>query len=111
MSADELAEISEQVRTWPFLHYVLTNIESSIASTDPDLMRAYGDMVQDPELRDRFMKIIMDEWNLTREMLEKVRGAPMSERRPRMLKTLHLRAEALQVLHLQEIHLLKSGAP
>jgi len=23
---------------------VLTNIESSIASTDPDLMRAYGDM-------------------------------------------------------------------
>jgi phosphoenolpyruvate carboxylase len=103
----ELAEISERVRTWPFLYYVLTNIESSIASTDPDLMRAYGDMVQDPELRDRFMKIIMDEWNLTREMLEKVRGAPMSERRPRMLKTLHLRAEALQVLHLQEIHLLK----
>jgi len=107
LSAAELAAISEQIRTWPFLYYVLTNIESSIASTDPNLMRAYGDMVQDPALRDRFMKIIMDEWNLTREMLEKVRGAPMSERRPRMLKTLHLRAEALQVLHLQEIHLLK----
>jgi phosphoenolpyruvate carboxylase len=40
-------------------------------------------------------------------MLEKLRGAPMDERRPRMLKTLKLRADALRVLHLQEIHLLK----
>jgi phosphoenolpyruvate carboxylase len=107
LSDAELADISDQIRTWPFLHYVLTNIESSIASTDPELMRAYGDLVQDPVLRERFMTIIMDEWNLTRQMLERLRGAPMVERRPRMLKTLQLRAEALRVLHLQEIHLLK----
>jgi phosphoenolpyruvate carboxylase len=107
LSNEELEEIKNQIRTWPFLHYVLTNIESSIASTDPDLMRAYGDLVEDPALRERFMKIIFDEWNLTREMLEKLRGAPMTDRRPRMLKTLGLRAEALRVLHLQEIHLLK----
>ncbi len=107
LSEEELADIKDQIRTWPFLHYVLTNIESSIASTDPELMRAYGDLVQDATLKERFMKIIMDEWNLTREMLEKLRGAPMVERRPRMLKTLQLRAEALRVLHLQEIHLLQ----
>ncbi len=107
LSEAELAEIRDQIRTWPFLHYVLTNIESSIASTDLELMRAYGELVEDAALRERFMKIILDEWNLTREMLEKLRGAPMAERRPRMLKTLQLRAEALRVLHLQEIHLLK----
>jgi phosphoenolpyruvate carboxylase len=107
LSDEELAEMSEQVRTWPFLHYVLTNIESSIASTDQELMKAYSELVVDPAIRERFMKIIMDEWNLTREMLEKLRGRPMSERRPRMLKTLQLRADALRVLHLQEIHLLK----
>lgn len=107
LSESELAEIKDQIRTWPFLHYVLTNIESSIASTDPELMRAYADLVEDSTLRERFLKIIFDEWNLTREMLEKLRGAPMADRRPRMLKTLGLRAEALRVLHLQEIHLLK----
>ncbi len=107
LSEEELAAIAEQIRAWPFLHYVLTNIESSIASTDPDLMNAYADLVEDPALRECFMRIIMDEWHLAREMLEKLRGAPMAERRPRMLKTLHLRAEALRVLHLQEIHLLK----
>ena len=46
------------------------------------------------------------EWETTREMLEKLRGVPMSERRPRMLRTLQLRAEALKVLHFQEIDLL-----
>ena len=107
LSGEELGEIKNRIRTWPFLHYVLTNIESSIASTDPDLMRAYADLVEDPVIRERFLKIIFDEWNLTREMLEKLRGAPMADRRPRMLRTLELRADALRVLHLQEIHLLK----
>jgi len=103
----ELGEIREQIRTWPFLHYVLTNIESSIASTDPELMEAYAGLVEDPELRERFMKIILDEWNLTADMLEELRGAPMADRRPRMLKTLALRADALRVLHFQEIDLLR----
>lgn len=107
LSEAELGEISDQIRTWPFLHYVLTNIESSIASSDPELMQAYADLVEDPALRERFMKLIMDEWTLTRDMLEKLRGAPMDDRRPRMLKTLQRRAEALHVLHLQEIDLLK----
>ena len=107
LSEQEVAEIKDQIRTWPFLHYVLTNIESSIASTDPELMRTYAELVEDPLLRERFLKIIFDEWNLTREMLEKLRGGPMDDRRPRMLKTLGLRAEASRVLHLQEIHLLK----
>ena len=82
------AKSRAQVRTWPFLHYVLTNIESSIASTDLELMRAYADLVEDAALRERFMTLILDEWELTQSMLEKLRGAPMAERRPRMLKTL-----------------------
>ena len=40
-------------------------------------------------------------------MLERLRGAPLAGRRPRMLKTLELRAQALRVLHRQQIGLLK----
>ena len=103
----EIAEIRAHIRTWPFLHYVLTNIESSIASTDLELMRAYAGLVEDEMLRTRFMAMIEGEWNLTNAMLEKIRGRPMAQRRPRMLKTLELRAEALRILHLQEISLLR----
>jgi phosphoenolpyruvate carboxylase len=107
LSEEELAAVGENLRTWPFIHYVLTNVESSLASTDLGLMNAYADLVEDGTLRDRFMKLILDEWHLAQKMLEKVRGSAMSARRPRMLKTLELRAEALHVLHLQEIGLLR----
>jgi phosphoenolpyruvate carboxylase len=103
----ELAQLAEHTRTWPFLHYVLTNIESSIASADVDLMRAYSALVEDAALRERILGLILREWELTRAMLTQVRGASMAERRPRMLKTLELRAEALRVLHAQEIALLR----
>ncbi|MES2570146.1 MAG: phosphoenolpyruvate carboxylase [Verrucomicrobiota bacterium] len=107
LSDAECATLGEHIRSWPFLRYVLTNIESSIASSDPELMRAYTDLVEDATLRERFWTMIHNERELTRRMLEKIRGVPMSERRPRMLKTLALRSDALRILHLQEIHLLK----
>ena len=107
LSETEFATLCEHFRSWPFLRYVLTNIESSIASSDEELMREYAGLVEDPVLRERLWSQIIGEWELTRKMLEKLRGAPMSERRPRMIKTLELRSEALRVLHRQEIHLLR----
>src|SRR6202012_943660 len=62
LTESELGEIKEQIRSSPFLYYVLTNIESSIASTDLELMQAYAALVEDTALRERFMKIIVDEW-------------------------------------------------
>lgn len=107
LSEQEIAEIRGHIRSWPFLHYVLTNIESSIASSDRELMHDYASLVEDAALRSRIFKMIDDERELTRSMLEKLRGAEMSQRRPRMIKTLQLRSDALRILHHQEIHLLR----
>jgi phosphoenolpyruvate carboxylase len=41
-------------------------------------------------------------------MLAQLRGQTIGNLRPRMLKTLELRSEALRVLHLQQIALLKN---
>jgi len=103
----EIRQLAEHTRTWPFLHYVLTNVESSIASADVELMRAYASLVTDDAVRERILGMILAEWEVTRKMLTEVRGASMADRRPRMLKTLELRAEALRVLHHQEIALLR----
>jgi phosphoenolpyruvate carboxylase len=40
-------------------------------------------------------------------MLQELRGQPTAQRRPRMLKTLQLRAEALHLLHLDQVNLLR----
>lgn len=106
LSDAEFSDLAAQVRSWPFLHYVLTNIESSLASSDPSIMAEYASMVKDPVLRERFMERILAERTLAFQMLEKLRGSPMDQRRPRMLRTLELRAEALLILHRQQISLL-----
>jgi phosphoenolpyruvate carboxylase len=53
------------------------------------------------------MDLILTEWDLTRTMLDRLRGGAMASRRPRMWKTLELRAQALRVLHRQQINLLR----
>ncbi len=103
----ELDTLAAQAREWPFIYYFLTNVESSLTSTDKTLMTEYASMVTDTALRERMLGIIFAERDLTHELLERVRGAKMEERRPRMLKTLKLRAEALRILHLQQIALLR----
>ncbi len=48
--------VRDNLRSSPFLYYVLTNVESSIASTDLDLMRAYAGLVEDEEIRTRHLQ-------------------------------------------------------
>lgn len=103
----DFQKLAAELRGWPFLHYVITNIESSIASSDLDLMRAYAELVEDAGVRDRVLKVILAEWELTRSVLDRLRGGAMASRRPRMWKTLELRAQALRILHRQQIDLLR----
>jgi phosphoenolpyruvate carboxylase len=106
LTDEERSQVAVLANEWPFLRYVLTNVESSLASSDRELMTAYAELVEDAILRERFLAIIMGESDLTHRMLEFLRGEPMENRRPRMLKTLELRSEALRVLHYQQIGLL-----
>lgn len=107
LSPDELRLLRENFRSQPFAHYIFTNVESSLASSDLELMRAYAALVPDDAIRNRIFAIIEDERRKTREMIDGLRGGEMSGRRPRFMKTLEIRAEALRVLHHQQIALLQ----
>jgi phosphoenolpyruvate carboxylase len=72
-----------------------------------ELMEEYAGLVEDAEVRERFMGRIRREWRLTLDGLAEVCGAGVSGRRPRMYRTLGYRTEALRVLHRQQIALLK----
>lgn len=103
---EEFRRLVEGVQMWPFLNYLFTNVESSHCSSDRSLMEVYASLVDDQEVRNRIFGIIIDEWEKTRCYLEKLRGGITSRRRPKMFKTLQIRAEALRVLHQQQIDLL-----
>ncbi|MEO6054457.1 MAG: phosphoenolpyruvate carboxylase, partial [Chthoniobacterales bacterium] len=106
LSTTELKELHAWTKSWPFLNYAMTNIESSIASSDPTLMKEYAGLVKNKKLRDRLFQRILDEYTKTRESFDRLYGSPMTERRPRLVKTLKLRADALRKLHLDQIGLL-----
>jgi phosphoenolpyruvate carboxylase len=108
LDAGEQALLSKNLRQWPFWSYVFTNVESSLASADVELMGLYEGLVEDAAVRARFSAQIRAEWNRTHEMLERIRGRDVGRSRPRMLKTLELRSQALRVLHHQQVDLLRS---
>ncbi len=102
-----LDELRSHLKTSPLLYYVLTNVETNIASADPEIMRHYANLVDDVQVRDAFLKTIVEEFERTHRMMAEVFGGSLEARRPRMLKTLGLRANALSILHQQQIELLK----
>jgi phosphoenolpyruvate carboxylase len=107
-SPSDFEALKEAVGNWRFLRYVLTNVETNLASTDFDLMSSYADLVEDEEVKKRIFGLISDEWHRTTEALNDIFGGTMSSRRPRMMKTLAVRAQALEVLHRQQLEQLKA---
>ena len=69
-------------------------------------MRLYAALVQESGARDSILGLILTEFEKTHRMMSEVFGGSLEARRPRMLKTLRLRAHALRVLHEQQIQLL-----
>ena len=106
-SPDDFEKFAAGVKEWKFLRYVFTNVESNLASTDRELMEDYADLVEDEAIRERIFGMICAEWDRTAEALELIWGGTMATRRPRMMKTLEVRAHALHVLHEQQIELIK----
>jgi phosphoenolpyruvate carboxylase len=94
------------LKTSPLVYFVLTNVETNIASADKDIMRQYAALVQEPSARESILDLILTEFDKTHRMMAEVFGGSLEARRPRMLKTLGLRANALRVLHEQQIQLL-----
>ncbi len=105
---EKLADPEAGVTTYPFLNYLLTNVETNIASADVDLMHRYADLVSDETVKSTVLDRIVGEFEQTSTMLNRLSGGePLKKRRPRMVKTLSLRDARLRVLHLRQIELLR----
>jgi len=91
----------------PFARYVMTNLDSSLASTDVRIMEKYASLVEEVEIRDRIMGMIKNELDLTRKIVVDVLKRPINERRINHYYSTILRAEALNNLHDAQVELLQ----
>jgi phosphoenolpyruvate carboxylase len=104
---DLFDKLPELVQQSSFLRYVFYNAESSLASSDPNWMSAYAELVEDEKLRSLMLGKILAERSLAEQHFIKMFRGTLQERRPRFWKTLQAREDALRLLHGQQIRLLK----
>lgn len=90
----------------PF-RYVITSASSAIALTDTNIMKEYAALVEDPELAAHYLSIITKEFHLTKNMLERLYGHKLSDRRPRLYQMIEFRSERLKPLHELQIQQLR----
>lgn len=104
---DAFHSLKNELTRWAPLHYLISNVATSLAATDLDIMREYASMVDNEPLRKSCMDPIEAELARTTRMVETVYGGPLSERRPNIQRMIQLRSTGLRVLHRQQISLLK----
>ena len=104
---EKYARLKEMVKTDDFVRYVLTNIDTSLAATDENIMKLYSGLVEEKKVREEMLGILLQELQLTRETMQDLLGRPAKERRKNHFYSTLLRAEALLPLHRQQVSLLK----
>ncbi len=100
-------QLKSMVKDDTFVRYVLTNIDTSLAATDEEIMRMYAGMVDDKKVHDDILGMLLNELALTRKMMLELLDLPISERRVNHHYSTKLRADALLPLHKEQVELLK----
>jgi phosphoenolpyruvate carboxylase len=94
------------VKTDPFIRYVLTNIDSSLASSDEEIFKQYTQLASDVPHCQEILNQMIEEFALTRKMIDSILDVPISERRKNHYYSTLLRADAMRPLHLHQTDLL-----
>ncbi|MBR9998207.1 MAG: phosphoenolpyruvate carboxylase [Cyclobacteriaceae bacterium] len=91
-----------------FIRYVLTNVDTSLAATDEEIMSAYASLVEDSNIRETIMGLMLEELGKTREMFGIILDKPISDRRKQHWYSNVIRATAMYDLHMKQIDLLRT---
>jgi phosphoenolpyruvate carboxylase len=95
------------VKTDPFIRYILTNIDTSLASSDEQIFSQYALLAKSEPGSSEFTEKMTRELALTRRMIDIILSRPISSRRENHYYSTLLRAEAMQPLHDYQVLLLK----
>lgn len=90
-----------------FVRYVLTNVDTSLASTDTNIMKLYAGLVLNEETRSTILNLLLEEFEKTQKLMNELLGRPINERRKSHYYSTQLRAEALDTLHNHQVEHLK----
>ena len=96
-------ELKENINQWPFLKFLLIQIETNLIIADEDIMRKYAQLVDNKDIREEILNLIINDYHLAKTLIEELFGSPASERRKGQYINMKLRENELYILH--ELHI------
>ncbi len=103
---DMFGNLQNLIKSDNLVRYIFTNIDTSLAATDEEIIRLYSGLTKDKDVKDNILGKIFRELKLTREMMNELIRTPMDNRRKNHYYSTILRAEALDYLHHNQVELL-----
>jgi phosphoenolpyruvate carboxylase len=94
-----LAAKVEGQQRWPPIHYLISNIATAYMMADREQMERYAELVPAGPGRDEVQRMILGEYALTGEILERFYAGTLAQKRPRIHQVLAARSLALGPLH------------
>ena len=104
---EDYRKFKECLKDDPFLRYVFTNVDTSLAATDEEVMKLYAGLVEDSSLRDDFLSLFLGELATTREAVQDLLDTDLKTRRKNHYHSSMLRASLMTPLHRQQVLLLR----
>ncbi|WP_143960437.1 phosphoenolpyruvate carboxylase [Litoribacter populi] len=96
---EDFDELKRRTRDWPFLKYMLIQIESNLLFADPKVMQAFAELYEEQDARKDLMELILSDYHTCLEKIEEILGASLESRRISKLEDHKLRNHALNMLH------------
>lgn len=101
------AQMPEALAQWTPLRYLISNVATSVAAVDGEVIAEYAALVEDEAIRKLFLSRIEREWELTKRQIEYVYAGELEAKRPNVQRMIQLRSQGLRILHNQQIRLLR----
>ncbi len=100
--------LREMYRGWPFFALLIDNAEVSLAKTDLYIARRYEDLCRDASLREKFSRLIEQEFDRSvRTVLAVTQSSRLLERQPVLEESIRLRNPYVDPLNFLQIRFLE----
>ena len=104
---DGLKLLQRMAKQWPFFATLLSNIDMVLAKADMRVAQRYAELVPDAKTRQKVLKALQREWQLTTEMLTAITGnAERLVDNPTLKRSIHARFPYIDPLNHLQIELI-----
>lgn len=100
-------QLQQAAQDWPFIKYILIQVETNLLNADPDVMETYADLVSPADLGQSLLQDIRAEREKGLQGIARLLGGEREKRRISQLENIALRGGVLRQLNTLQIKYLQ----